>query len=209
MKMTTKSHQKISFHSATLSMLLLSLGLSLGACASSATDVCQQVTEKRKSCLKVMDCNSYTEADDKAACEEAKLNVDAYPALTCDADAQAQSEVLMKCDLDPTKMCNTCTDATSGVDPSNPPSNGAKLFSWNSCYAGPDGTSTTSGYGSGCLEQWGSYAGSCLKLGDTKYVRGKRCKSICGTWECSNNKCYTHYRSSESWDLAASYYECL
>lgn len=199
-------HKK-SFIRTGIVATLFGFGLALGGCASTA-DVCQQLTEKRKSCLKVMDCNTYAEADDKAACEEAKQQADAFPAPTCDADVQAQAEALMKCDLDPTKMCNTCTDATTTVDPNNPPSNGAKLFAWNSCYAGPKGTSTSSGYGSGCLEQWGSYAASCLKLGDRQYVRNTRCKKICSTWECSNS-CYTNYRSSESWDLGASYYECL
>lgn len=81
---------------------------------------------------------------------------------------------------------------------------GAKLFHWNSCYAGGVDDNPYSIYG--CLEQWGSYAASCLKLSDRQYAPGKRCKDVCDTPNCDG--CYSSYDSWASWELLASTYSC-
>ena len=82
----------------------------------------------------------------------------------------------------------------------------AKAFAWNSCYPSDDN-------GDGdevCLEQWGSYPGSCLHaggVGHTSTARGKRCKQVCNVSTCPNG-CFTQYMSGISWNDAASAYQC-
>jgi hypothetical protein len=83
---------------------------------------------------------------------------------------------------------------------------GAKLFAWNSCYSGP-GEDPAPYPIYGCLEQWGSYAASCLKLADRQYEPGKRCKDVCNTGDCSSG-CYSNYDAAGSWEYLASWYSC-
>ena len=116
-----------------------------------------------------------------------------------------RAEALNSCTLESKYLCTQCSDAT--LDPSaQPPSNGAKLFSWNSCYDNNDNAATGNSY-DGCLEQWGSYAASCLKLSGRAYAPGKRCKNICNTTTCPKG-CFKKYGAGNSGTLLASWYQC-
>ena len=121
------------------------------------------------------------------------------------APALESAEALNRCALESKYLCTQCSDAT--LDPSaQPPSNGAKLFSWNSCYDNNDNAATGNSY-DGCLEQWGSYAASCLKLSGRAYAPGKRCKNICNTTTCPKG-CFKKYGAGNSGTLLASWYQC-
>lgn len=187
----------------SLSLLLFA---TLGACGPQAT-VCEQAKDKILTCMGTLNCDSFTDPSDKADCLAARENAAAAaPAAECTGGAKTQSETLMKCTLDPQRLCVDCTDDTRPASSEEPPANGAKLFAWNSCYDG--GGDTTGAYGhSGCLEQWGSYAASCLKIQDRTYARGKRCKNLCNVGVCSKG-CFNLYKASTSVDLVASFYQC-
>ncbi len=85
---------------------------------------------------------------------------------------------------------------------------GAKLFSWNSCYSvSSDGDAAPYSITGACMEQWGSYPASCGKFANKKTASGKRCKNVCPDEFCGGN-CFDDYDSGNSLKYLASYYTC-
>ena len=191
------------------SLSSLTLVLALGACGAES-DACKQAAAKIQTCQRTMNCSVFTDATEQAECESIKQAAQTSaaatgPAVSCSGEVQTSAEALNRCTLESKYLCTQCSDAT--LDPSaQPPSNGAKLFSWNSCYDNNDNAATNNSY-DGCLEQWGSYAASCLKLSGRAYAPGKRCKNICNTTTCPKG-CFKKYGAGNSGTLLASWYQC-
>lgn len=96
-----------------------------------------------------------------------------------------------------------------------------KLFAWNSCYgtnvpAAAAATFNQGVSGTLCLEQWGSYPGSCtytpvteISLMPSSVVKmaGTGCKGICQTTTCPYG-CFTAYSMSDSATKLAAAYSC-
>lgn len=191
-----------------LSLSPLALLLALAGCGNGGSDACQQAVNKIQACQQAMDCSQFTDATDQADCLKIKAaaqNPSSSPASTCTGDVQTRADAINKCTLDPARLCTECTDAT--IDSSAaPPSNGAKLFSWNSCYSNND--SFDSDYQiDGCFEQWGSYAAACGKLSGRVSAPGKRCRSVCNTSTCPKG-CFSDYSGVNSGKYLASWYAC-
>lgn len=192
----------------TLAGFVLGSGLWAMGCGAGA-DPCQQASDKIQTCLRSLDCDSFTDPDEKEDCVITKAA--ALSAMTngtmpaCEGSQKARAEALNKCTLDSAHLCSDCTEATK--DPSTEaPANGAKAFDWNACYEG-GGSDDGPFLVSGCFHQWGSYPAACTKLEDEKYARGKKCKNVCNTDACDPG-CFKNYQVGTSIDYLASNYTC-
>ena len=195
-------------HKWTILAFTLGLGLSVSGCGSE--NACQQASDKVLSCMRTLSCDQLTDPDNKADCEAQKAaalaETGSMAGVSCSGALKARADEINRCTLDTAVLCGACTADTQ--DPAAAaPSNGAKLFDWNACYA--NGGSNWSGnqIGNACMHQWGSYPAACDKLANNTKASGKKCKNVCNKGDC-NSGCFNKYMVGESIDYLASTYQC-
>lgn len=188
--------------------LLSAILLMASACGTGGDDACQRASNKVLSCMRSLDCAQFTDTSDRADCEAQKAAAmgesGSMAGQACTGDLKTRADEINKCTLDQARLCGACTADTA--DPSTAaPSNGAKLFDWNACYS--NNANSMYNVGETCFHQWGSYPASCVYLASVQYARGKKCKNVCNTGDCTKG-CYDKYSSSLSYDYLASAYTC-